>query len=222
MGKLSRHQSSFIRPSPSSGVLGGVARKTRETIIACEAAGFDVILIETVGVGQSEVTVRSIVDFFLLMQITGAGDDLQGIKKGIMELADLVVVNKADGNNVLKADTAKGELIQVLHYLQPATAGWDTTALTCSALTGLNIQEIWAKIAEFILFTKSNGSFEQRRCNQNLEWLNSMLMEALSQMFFDNKTIKNAYLDSQKLVLAGKQTPAFAATHLIELFKTEL
>ncbi len=222
MEKLSRSQSSFIRPSPSSGVLGGVARKTRETIIACEAAGFDIILIETVGVGQSEVTVRSIVDFFMLMQITGAGDDLQGIKKGIMELADLVVVNKADGTNELKADTTKNELIQVLHYLQPATTGWNTPAMTCSALTGLNIPEIWEQISTFLSITRGNGVFEQRRSGQNLEWLDSMLTEALTQLFFHDKGIADSYNNSKKLILAGKLTPAIAAIKLIDMFKSTL
>lgn len=222
MEKLSRSQSSFIRPSPSSGVLGGVARKTRETIIACEAAGFDIILIETVGVGQSEVTVRSIVDFFLLMQITGAGDDLQGIKKGIMELADLVVINKADGTNILKADTAQSELKQVLHYLQPATTGWNTPAMTCSALTGMHLPEIWNTITEFMQVTKKSSAFEQRRSNQNLEWLNSMITEALTQLFFDNKELSEAYKNSKQLILTGELTPAIAATKLIGLFKKQL
>jgi LAO/AO transport system kinase len=219
MEKLSRLRCSFIRPSPASGVLGGVARKTRETIIACEAAGFDVILIETVGVGQSEVTVRSIVDFFLLMQITGAGDELQSIKKGIMELADLVIVNKADGNNILKAETTCNELMQVLHYLQPATTGWQTIAMTCSALTGANIQEVWKLVSQFIIATKASGVFEQRRNTQNLEWLNSMLTEALAQLFFNNKDLTPAYNYSKHQVLTGKLAPAFAVTNLIELFK---
>jgi len=221
MEKLSRLKSSFIRPSPASGVLGGVARKTRETIIACEAAGFDVILIETVGVGQSEITVRSIVDFFLLMQITGAGDELQSIKKGIMELADLVVVNKADGANILRAETTRNELTQVLHYLQPATTGWQTTAITCSALNGVNIPGIWQLITEFMQLTKAGGVFEQRRNTQNLEWLNSMLTEALSQLFFNNKDLVESYNNSKQQILDGKLAPALAAANLIELFKTK-
>lgn len=222
MEKLSRLDNSFIRPSPSSGVLGGVARKTRETIITCEAAGYDVILIETVGVGQSEVTVRSIVDFFLLLQITGAGDDLQGIKKGIMELADLVVINKADGDNILKADMAKNDIIQVLHYIQPVTQGWKTSAITCSSLLGTNIPDIWNIISKFKEVTTSNDAFEQRRKNQNLEWLNTMLMEALSNLFFNHKELIEKYDLFKQEVLSGKITPAFAASNLIELFKDKL
>jgi len=219
MEKLSRSDNSFIRPSPSSGVLGGVARKTRETIIACEAAGYDVILIETVGVGQSEVTVRSIVDFFLLLQITGAGDDLQGIKKGIMELADLIVVNKADGENLTKAQSNASEIKQVLHYLQPATKGWITTAITCSALTGHNIPEIWKIITDFTETIKASGVFEQRRTEQNIQWLDSMLMEALSNLFFSNKELNEHYLSLKQKVLLGETTPAVATNELIDLYK---
>lgn len=219
MEKLSRSESSFIRPSPSSGVLGGVARKTRETIIACEAAGYDVILIETVGVGQSEVTVRSIVDFFLLLQITGTGDDLQGIKKGIMELADLIAINKADGENLIKAQSNAADIKQVLHYLQPATKGWTTTAITCSALTGDNIPKIWQLINDFIKVTQANEMFELRRTEQNLQWLDSMLMEALSNMFFSNKDLAEQYHKSRQKVLSGEITPAIATNELIELYK---
>lgn len=219
MEKLSRSDSSFIRPSPSSGLLGGVARKTRETIIACEAAGYDVILIETVGVGQSEVTVRSIVDFFLLLQITGAGDDLQGIKKGIMELADLIVVNKADGDNQTKAQSNATEIKQILHYLQPATSGWTTTAVTCSAITGYNIPEIWQIILDFVKATKANGMFEQRRMEQNLQWLDAMLIEALSNLFFSNPALNEHYQELKRKVLSGEVTPAIATNELIDLFR---
>ncbi|MFO7660885.1 MAG: methylmalonyl Co-A mutase-associated GTPase MeaB [Candidatus Cloacimonadaceae bacterium] len=221
MEKLSRSESSFIRPSPSSGVLGGVARKTRETIIACEAAGYDVILIETVGVGQSEVTVRSIVDFFLLLQITGAGDDLQGIKKGIMELADLIAVNKADGENLTKAQSNAADIKQVLHYLQPATKGWTTTAVTCSALTGDNIPAIWQLINEFVKLTKASGAFEKRRTEQNMQWLDAMLTEALSNMFFSNKDLAEQYQIARQKVLSGEITPAIATNELIEFFKKQ-
>jgi len=199
-----------------------LTRKTRETIIACEAAGYDVILIETVGVGQSEVTVRSIVDFFLLMQITGAGDDLQGIKKGIMELADLVVINKADGDNIHKADLAKNDIMQVLHYIQPVTQGWKTSAITCSALLGTNIPEVWDVIVKFKETTIANDEFDQRRKRQNLEWLNTMLMEALSNLFFNQKELIEQYNALKMEVLSGKITPAFAASNLIEAFKSKM
>ncbi|MFO7660849.1 MAG: methylmalonyl Co-A mutase-associated GTPase MeaB, partial [Candidatus Cloacimonadaceae bacterium] len=177
--------------------------------------------IETVGVGQSEVTVRSIVDFFLLLQITGAGDDLQGIKKGIMELADLIAVNKADGENLLKAQSNAVDIKQVLHYLQPATKGWSTTAITCSALTGDNIPEIWQLINDFVKVTQANGVFEQRRTEQNLQWLDSMLMEALSNLFFSNKDLAEQYQKSRQKVLSGEITPAIATNELIELYKKQ-
>ncbi|MFB3844206.1 MAG: methylmalonyl Co-A mutase-associated GTPase MeaB [Candidatus Cloacimonadaceae bacterium] len=218
MENLARMENSFIRPSPASGILGGVARKTRETIIACEAAGYDVILVETVGVGQSEITVRSMVDFFLLLQITGAGDELQDIKKGVIELADLIVINKADGDNLQKAEAAKAEINQILPYLQPLTEGWKTVALTCSALTGYNIQLIWDKINEFVRITKNNGIFPQRRKQQQLEWLDTLLKEELHNLFFSNSVINQNYEAYKQKILAGETTPVLAATDLIELF----
>jgi len=189
MEELARHPSSFIRPSPSGGALGGVTRKTRETIIACEAAGYDIILIETVGVGQSEVTVRSMVDFFLLMQIAGAGDELQGIKKGIMELADLVVVNKADGNNIQAAELAGRELNNALHYLRQATPGWTTKALTCSAVQKTGLPEIWHEIERFVEQGKTSGVFEERRQSQVLQWFESLLTEAVLNRFYSDPKI---------------------------------
>ena len=149
MERLSRQPQAFIRPSPTGGMLGGVARKTRESILVCEAAGFDIILIETVGTGQSEIAVRSMADFFLLVLITGAGDELQGIKKGIIEIADAIVINKADGGNKTKAQAARAEYNRALHYLAPATEGWRTRAYTTSALTGEGILEIWSVIQKF-------------------------------------------------------------------------
>lgn len=166
MEKLSREQNCFIRPSPSSGTLGGVTRKSRETITVCEAAGFDVILIETVGVGQSEVTVRSMVDFFLLVLIAGAGDELQGIKKGVIELADAILINKADGDNLKKANLARAEYTNALHYLKPATEGWETKAHTASALTGTGIEEIWEVVKKHENITLGNGVFDDRRKNK--------------------------------------------------------
>jgi LAO/AO transport system kinase len=222
MEKLSRLEESFIRPSPSSGVLGGVARKTRETIILCEAAGYDVILIETVGVGQSEVTVRSIVDFFMLLQITGAGDDLQGIKKGVIELADLIVVNKADGENEHKAEVTKSELMQVLHYIQPITQDWKTPALVCSSLTGKNIPLIWDTIAQFIKLTQANCTFKSRRDKQQLEWMNSLLSESLTRQFFDNETLVLEYNNYKQMILTGRVTPTLAVDKLMESFRAKL
>ena len=166
MQKLSREPNCFIRPSPSGGTLGGVARKSRETMMLCEAAGCDVILVETVGVGQSETTVRSMVDFFMLVVLTGAGDDLQGIKKGIMELADAIVVNKADGDNLERAKVTQGEYERMVEFIRPATEGWKTHAYRCSALQKTGLLELWAVMREFEKVTKKSGAFENRRQRQ--------------------------------------------------------
>jgi LAO/AO transport system kinase len=215
MEKLSRHPDSFIRPSPSSGVLGGVARKTRESIVLCEAAGFDVILIETVGVGQSETTVRSMVDFFLLMQITGAGDELQGIKKGIMELCDMIVVNKADGDNIQRAQAAAGEYNNALHFIRHATPGWETRALTCSSLTGDGIPEIWKAITKFCEITKSSGVFEKRRLQQTADWFEELISEAVLSRFFHRPQIREKLPQLRKQVAEGKVPVAYAVSQLL-------
>jgi LAO/AO transport system kinase len=171
MEKLSRHPAAYIRPSPSGGALGGVTRKTRETITLCEAAGYDVILIETVGVGQSEIAVRSMTDFFLLLALTGAGDELQGIKKGIVEMADAIAVTKADGDNVIAAERLQLELAQVLHLLAPATAGWKPEVLTCSAVKGSGIPEVWAVVEKFRKEMMASGEWDARRLRQVHEGL---------------------------------------------------
>lgn len=171
MEKLSRHPSAYIRPSPSGGALGGVNRKTRETIILCEAAGYDVILVETVGVGQSEIAVRSMTDFFLLLALTGAGDDLQGIKKGIVEMADGIVVTKADGGNVTAAEKLRLEFSQVLRFLNPATQGWTPEVLKCSSLTGEGIAGVWALVEKFRAAMVSCGAWDARRLRQVREGL---------------------------------------------------
>lgn len=214
MEELSRADQSFIRPSPSSGVLGGVARKTRETIVLCEAAGYDIILIETVGVGQSEITVRSMVDFFLLMQISGAGDELQGIKKGIMELADLILINKADGDNVLKAQSSAGELNNVLHYLHEATPGWHTKALTCSAIHKEGLEEVWKQICDFCKVSQESGFFYTRRKQQNQAWFDDMLSAALLQNFFANPQIMTRYKELKEQIDRAEISPA-AAVHTL-------
>ena len=215
MELLSRKQESFIRPSPSSGVLGGVARKTRETIILCEAAGYDVILIETVGVGQSETAVRSMVDFFLLMQIAGAGDELQGIKKGIIEIADLIVVNKADGDNVQRAEATKQDYLNVLHYLRNSTPGWQTRALTCSSLTGEGIKEIWEEIISFIKTTEDNGYFDARRTMQNTEWFEALIKESVLHQFYQQTNIKKALPELKQKVADSIIPVALAVKELL-------
>jgi LAO/AO transport system kinase len=171
MEKLSKDENAFIRPSPSSGSLGGVTRKTRETMLLCEAAGFDVILIETVGVGQSETSVRSMVDFFLLLMLPGSGDELQGIKKGIMEMADAVVINKADGTSLEKAKRARAEFSAALHLFMPSHSGWATRVLSCSAVENTGIPEVWKTVEEFFSLVSQNGWFESNRKEQLVSWL---------------------------------------------------
>jgi LAO/AO transport system kinase len=183
MEDLSRHDNAFIRPSPSGASLGGVAARTREALLLCEAAGYDVILVETVGVGQSETAVRTMTDFFLLLQIAGAGDELQGIKKGVIELADAIVVNKADGDNKLRARLAKVEYTKVLHFLNPFTPGWKPKALTCSALNSEGIEKVWEMIERFRDQLTESGVFEERRSEQNVDWFDSLLQSAVMERF---------------------------------------
>jgi len=220
MEKLSREQNCFIRPSPSSGTLGGVAKKTRETMLVCEAAGYDTILIETVGVGQSETTVRSMVDFFLLVMIAGAGDELQGIKKGVIELADTLLINKADGDNKPKALLAKSDFGMALHYIQPATKGWHTEVNVCSALTGDGIQEFWEVVEKFQEITKASGVFNDRRKNQALEWMNKMVEEKLLSNFFNDDKIEIEFKKINSQVLKGEMLPTEGAEHLLNLYKS--
>lgn len=210
MEKLSREPMAFIRPSPSSGALGGVARKTRETILLCEAYGFDVILLETVGVGQSEVTVRSMTDFFLFVAIAGAGDELQGIKKGVIELADLILVNKADGDNERRARMAKAEYNRVLSFLAPSTEGWKTKAVTASASTGVGVHDAWAKVEAFMEVTKASGVWHRRREKQRIEWFHSMLREGVLSRFFHDPIIL-AKLPALEARIASGQLPVTAA-----------
>ena len=218
MEKLARNPRAFIRPSPSGGTLGGVARKSRETMLVCEAAGFDVILVETVGVGQSEVTVRSMVDFFLLLMLTGAGDELQGIKKGIMELADALLINKADGDNKLRAQAAKVEYNRALHYLSPATEGWQTRAHTCSALTGDGISEMWGEIERFREHTTSSGVFQSRRRKQTLAWVYSMIEAQLRTRFFEHAGVESVRAEIEQAVVGGQMPPTVAAQRLLQEF----
>ncbi len=219
MELLSRDLRAFIRPSPSSGTLGGVTRKSRETILVCEAAGFDVILVETVGVGQSETTVRSMVDCFLLLMLAGAGDELQGIKKGIMELADAILINKADGDNKLRARAAKAEYNRALHYLAPATKGWQTRAHTCSAASGEGIDEIWSEIEHFRDKTTESDVLEARRRRQTLEWVYSMIEEHLQTSFFKHAGVESIRAEIEHAVVQGHIPPTVAAKQLIKKYE---
>ena len=218
MGTLSRRSEAFIRPSPAGGTLGGVARKSRETMLMCEAAGYDIILIETVGVGQSETTVRSMVDFFMLVVLTGAGDELQGIKKGIMELADAIVINKADGDNLVKAQVARGEYERMIEYIRPATPGWPTHAYLCSAVKHTGLQELWEVIQVFQRMTAESGVFRKRRDGQLLDWMNSMIDEHLHNLFFEDPVITGRMPEVRDAVLAGTISPTQAVAELIGMF----
>ncbi len=183
MENLSRHANAFIRPSPSGGELGGVARRTRESIALCEAAGFDVVLVETVGVGQSEVLVRGMVDCFLVLLIAGAGDELQGIKKGIIELADLLAVNKADGDNRARAETARREFSRALHYLSVPAGTWQPQVLACSALSGEGLTELWSAVESFFAQARERGTLTERRKEQALAWLEALVNEGLQEAY---------------------------------------
>ena len=220
MENLSKEKNCFIRPSPSSGTLGGVTRKSRETITVCEAAGFDIILIETVGVGQSEVTVRSMVDFFLLVLIAGGGDELQGIKRGIMELVDAILINKADGDNEKKANIARSDYNNALHYLQPATKGWTPQAFAGSALTGKGSPELWEVIKKFENTIKHSGVFNQRRKDQSIEWVFRMVEDSLRDEFYNNEKIQNAIRSLKEEITKDKITPTLAAEKLLTIYKS--
>lgn len=221
METLSVHPDSFIRPSPSAGSLGGVARKTRETIILCEAAGFDKIFVETVGVGQSETAVHSMVDFFLLIQLAGTGDELQGIKRGIMEMADGIVINKADGSNIEKAKLAANHFKNALHLFPTPDSGWEPKVLTYSGFYGLGIKEIWDMIYEYFDFVKSNGYFEYRRNEQAKYWMYETINEHLRDSFYNNETIKSMLAEKENDVLSGKLTSFIAAKDLLDRYYKE-
>ena len=218
MENLSREPNAFIRPSPSGGTLGGLTRKSRETLLLCEAAGYDVILVETVGVGQSEVTVRDMVDFFMLLVITGAGDELQGMKKGVMELADAIVVNKADGNNVMKAEATRVEYDRILHYLRPATEGWVTHAHTCSALSHAGISELWGVVGRFMETVKASGTFAERRRRQVLSWVHSMVEDHLLRDFYECAAVKEHRAEIEERVVRGELAATQATLELLRWY----
>jgi LAO/AO transport system kinase len=211
MELLSRHPAAYIRPSPSGGALGGVTRKTRETITLCEAAGYDVILVETVGVGQSEIAVRSMTDFFLLLALTGAGDELQGIKKGIVEMADAIAVTKADGDNVIAAEKLKLELAQVLHFLTAATKGWRPEVLTCSALKGNGVPEVWKLVERFRADMKASGEWDARRLRQVQEGLIDFAREQVLRGMTESAVVKDDLVRLGNEVAAGNMTLREAA-----------
>jgi len=219
MEKLSVEKDAFIRPSPSGGTLGGVAGKTRETMIICEAAGFDVIIVETVGVGQSETAVASMVDFFLVLMLAGAGDELQGLKKGVLELADAVAINKADGDNIKNAKRAKQEYENALSLLLPQSPAWSVPVLTCSAVTLDGIENIWETILEHKKKLGLTGEYTEKRRKQNLEWMWTLLDDGLKLKFYENPAIQNLLPGITRDVEKGKKAPNIAAKELLGLLK---
>lgn len=220
MERLSGEPKAFIRPSPAGGTLGGVARRTRETMLLCEAAGFDVVLVETVGVGQSEVTLRSMVDFFLLLLLPGAGDDLQGIKRGIMEMADAVLINKSDGENRGRAEMARSEQAMALHHLAPATTGWTPEVGLCSGRTGEGVPEFWAMVERFYRVFEGNGGIASRRRGQSVQWLEETLTDELMARFRRHPEVRARRAGIERAMVEGEIGVAEAAARLLEIFQT--
>lgn len=212
MNELSTEANAFIRPSPSAGSLGGVARKTRETIVLCEAAGFDTILLETVGVGQSETAAHSMVDYFLLLQVTGTGDDLQGIKRGIMEMADGIAINKCDGNNIERARAARVGFKNALALFPPSESGWKPDALCCSSIDHTGVMDVWKNVEEYIAFTKANGYFEAHRTEQAKYWMFETINQSLLDGFYKNEQMEKRINVAERQVL-GNEISSFVAAH---------
>lgn len=218
MEELSSDPNAYIRPSPSAGSLGGVARKTRETIVLCEAAGFDTIFIETVGVGQSETMVHSMVDFFLLLMLAGAGDELQGIKRGIMEMADAITINKADGNNIEKAEMARVQYKNALHLFPPTDSGWTPKVLTCSAFHHIGIDKIWDTIQGYVDLVKKNGYFQHKRNEQSKFWMYETINDRLKSDFYQNDRLKTMTKGFEQKVLGEEMSSFVAARELLDFY----
>jgi len=219
MSDLCQDEQAFIRPSPTAGSLGGVARKTRESMLLCEAAGYDVVLVETVGVGQSEVTVRSMVDFFLLLVLPGAGDELQGLKKGVVELADALAVTKADGDNVQRAQKAADQYRSALHYLAPTAGGWIVGIHTCSAITGEGVDALWETVLRHHQQGRDSGSLDQQRRDQALDWMRSLIAQRLDQAFYEHPKVASLLPEMERAVREGTLPPSAAAARLFDVSK---
>jgi LAO/AO transport system kinase len=219
MRRLAAHDDAYVRPSPTAGSLGGVARATREAMLLCEAAGFDVVFVETVGVGQSETTVRSMVDFFLLLALAGAGDELQGIKRGIVEMADALAINKADGNNRQAARRAQGQYERALSLFPPAPSGWTPPVLTCSAETGAGLGAVWDAVTRFRDETQASGFFGEQRRQQARHWMHQTIEHRLRDDFFSAPAVRNALPDIETDVLDGRLSSSAAAEALLRLYR---
>ena len=218
MQTLAANPDAFIRPSPTSGTLGGVTKRTRETMALCEAAGFDIIIVETVGVGQSETAVSEMVDFFLVLMVPGAGDEIQGLKKGVLEIADMIVVNKMDGDMVNQARRAAGEYRAALHILTPANPNWPPPVITISARANLGLDELWEKIEMHRSILMDSGAFETRRKDQAVQWMHDMIEDRLMSALRDNQKISAQLPELEKRVRAGEIAPAAAAHNITTLF----
>lgn len=218
MESISSNPDIFIRPSPSAGSLGGVARKTRETIVLCEAAGFDVIFIETVGVGQSETAVHSMVDMFMMLQISGAGDELQGIKRGIMEMADMMVITKADGENITRAELAKAQYQGALHLFPLSESEWRPQVYTCSSHMGTGLEEVWQGVEKYLEHVELNGYFTSNRNRQNKYWMYETINETLKSSFYNDPEIEAKIADVEQRVLDAKLSSFIAAKELLDLY----
>ena len=222
MEELGNLQEAYIRPSASGDTLGGVSNKTGETMLLCEAAGYDVILIETVGVGQSETAVHGMTDFFLLLMLAGAGDELQGIKKGIMEMADMVVINKADGENIRMSKMAKIQYQNALHIFPASESGWSPVVSTASAIKNIGISNVWEQILKFKELVDENGYFLKNRNHQQIKWMYNNINEDLKQLFYGSKDIKNKLATLEKEIVDTKISPVKAAQYILEEFKKSL
>lgn len=218
MAQLSVHENVFVRPSPAGSALGGVAQHTRETMLLCEAAGFDIIIIETVGVGQSETAVHEMTDFFLLLLLPGAGDELQGIKRGIVEMADLLAVNKADGDALAAARRARAAYQQALHLFPPKPSQWTPEVLTCSAVKGLGIEEIWATVEKYCSLTRKNGYFEEQRRRQAVDWLHDSLREQLMRNFYQHPRVQKQLPEAESDIRNGRRAIPGIVRELMEAF----
>ena len=218
MESICHNPNIFVRPSPSAGSLGGVARKTRETIVLCEAAGYDVIFIETVGVGQSETAVHSMVDMFMMLQISGAGDELQGIKRGIMEMADMMVITKADGENVTKAELAKAQYQGALHLFPLPDSEWRPKVYTCSSHEGTGLEEVWQGVEQYLQHIELNGYFTANRNRQNKYWMYETINETLKSSFYNNPEIEARMADVEQRVLDAKLSSFIAAKELLDIY----
>ena len=219
MARLSAEDAAFIRPSPAAGTLGGVAARTREAMLLCEAAGFDVVLVETVGIGQSETAVCDMTDFFLALMLPGAGDELQGIKKGLVELADMIAVNKADGDNVARARAAAAEYHAALHILAPRSEHWFPPVVTYSALTGDGMTELWQKVLDHRTAMIASGDFATRRREQQVKWMWAILEDWLKARLRADPTVRSKVRETEAAVAAGRVSPAIAADTLMELLQ---